>query len=100
MSIKKKQEEKDTEYPIIYTYIYEREGQDIKRLSRAYKNVRPKKHATAPKKKVIVRIQIVDGVPKPIYKDSTTQKAIKEIVPKKKASMKKTEVKGKGSPKK
>lgn len=68
----KKTINKATEYPVIYSYIYERESQDIKRLAGKFKATRKTAKKTATKSnsaKVITGFKIEDGKAIPIYSD-------------------------------
>lgn len=64
---------KAVDYPIIYSYIYEREREDIKRLAGQFKNTR--KTATKPIPRRIVGFKIEDGKAIPIYSEKVTVSA-------------------------
>lgn len=75
ISINKKtatREKKTTsrEYPVIYSYIYEREAEDIKRLYDSFKKNRPKRRKVIIGK-VITGFNIVNGKPVPIFREIT-----------------------------
>jgi uncharacterized protein YydD (DUF2326 family) len=63
-----KDKNKAIEYPVIYSYIYEREKEDIERLAKKFK-VKVRKSKKLPEGKVIVGYLVEDGEAKPIYKD-------------------------------
>ena len=62
---------KATEYPVIYSYIYERESQDIRRLAGKFTTPKraTKKTATPSTAKVIIGFKIEDGKAIPLYSD-------------------------------
>jgi len=63
---------KATEYPVIYSYIYERESQDIKRLAGKFKSTKKTRKKTATKSnsaRAITGFKIEDGKAIPIYSD-------------------------------
>lgn len=62
---------KALEYPVIYSYIYERESEDIKRLARKFKGFRKNKAEASPKK-VIIGYKIEGEKAIPIYKEPTS----------------------------
>jgi hypothetical protein len=75
ISINKGVEVKSIEYPVIYSYIYERESQDIKRLAEKFKNTRVKKVKETPVERTIVGFtQNENGVIIPIYAKAKTEK--------------------------
>ena len=68
--IEKKKQKKSTdarEYPAIYSYIYEREIEDIKRLSSKIKKKRQRKKDNTVK--TVLGFKIIDGKATPIYSD-------------------------------
>ena len=76
-------EVKSIEYPVIYSYIYERESQDIKRLAGKFKNARVKKTSNAVVVKTITSFKLdKDGKIIPIYESSkpTVKKVVKAAV--------------------
>jgi hypothetical protein len=61
-------EVKSIEYPVIYSYIYERESQDIKRLAGKFKNTRLKKTRNVVAVKTITSfLRNAEGKIIPIY---------------------------------
>jgi hypothetical protein len=61
---------KSSEYPVIYSYIYERESQDIKRLAGKFKNTRIKKAKDIVEVKTITSFKVdKDGKIIPVYQD-------------------------------
>ncbi len=81
----KKNDEKISEYPIIYSYIYERETEDIKRLSAKFKNARARKASVNITPNIIIGYQMVEGKVVPIFekKEFPKTKSTKKSVPKK-----------------
>ncbi len=59
---------KSVKYPVIYSYIYEREKEDIIRLSSKFKRVK-KSIVNDKTNKIVTGFEIVDGIAKPIYAD-------------------------------
>jgi len=89
MSSTKNIEVKSTEYPIMYSYIYEREPQDIKRLYEKFKDILPQKKIVI-KSRVITGYKIENGIPVPVYKNikpkaAPKKAALKKVAPKKAA---------------
>lgn len=69
--IKKNKNESAKEYPIIYTYIYEREVEDIKRLHDSIKkseHLKEIKEAHVDATKVIIKLDFTGTSLVPIYK--------------------------------
>lgn len=61
-------EVKSKEYPVIYTYIYERESEDIKRLAEKFKKMKPAKSSEKTEPKKIVSFDTDDsGKIVPVY---------------------------------
>lgn len=79
---KKKEIERRTgrvaEYPVIYSYIYERESEDIKRLAGKFKRSRIRSKPT--QSKVIEGFEIVNGEARPIYVNKERVAELKEAV--------------------
>mgnify|MGYP006176897253 CR=1 FL=1 len=99
----KKTINKATEYPVIYSYIYERESQDIRRLAGKFKGVKKTAKKTSTKSnstKVIIGFNIEDGKAIPIYSDKPAvdklnvriQKGSKVIVAKDGVVKRKTQI--------
>ncbi len=66
---------KAVEYPVIYSYIYEREKEDIIRLAGKFKGVRKSSRRATVEPKLITGFKIENGVGVPVYaKESGTVK--------------------------
>lgn len=63
---------KSVKYPVIYSYIYEREREDIIRLSSKFKRVK-KSAVNNNSNKVVTGFEIKNGVAKPIYADKLSR---------------------------
>jgi hypothetical protein len=72
----KKNINKAVEYPQIYTYIYERESEDISRLAKSYKSSKKTNSETTTPKK-ITGFKIVNEKAIPVYSDLVVEKVIK-----------------------
>jgi len=66
-----------SEYPIIYSYIYEREAQDIKRLSENFKSFKGKSGVPETGKRAITSYRIEEGKVVPVYDDEIKPSTIK-----------------------
>jgi len=64
----RRRENKAIEYPVIYSYIYEREKEDILRLAEKFKNARKRKSEGIDKNRIIVGFKIENAKAVPIYK--------------------------------
>ena len=73
---------KATEYPIIYSYIYERESQDIRRLAGKFKGTK-KTTTKSISAKGIIGFKIEDGKAIPIYSDKPTGNVLNTVNQKK-----------------
>jgi uncharacterized protein (DUF1800 family) len=60
-------------YPVIYSYIYERETEDIKRLAKSFKTP-PSINPDTPKNKAIVGFKIENGAAIAVYAKSNKAK--------------------------
>lgn len=78
---------KSTDYPVIYSYIYERETNDILRLSDNFKNVRIKQKKTFQASKAILGFKVENGKVIPIYEDTENTS---KVVAKRISSQRKT----------
>ncbi|MCW2259615.1 MULTISPECIES: hypothetical protein [Sphingobacterium] len=58
-----------SEYPVIYSYIYEREIDDIKRLADQIKTIKSKIKALPTNNKTIIRYTVEDGKVVPVYEE-------------------------------
>lgn len=63
----RRKENKAIEYPVIYSYIYEREKEDILRLAGKFKNARKRKSEEIDENRIIVGFKVEDGKAIPIY---------------------------------
>jgi len=71
---------KAIDYPVIYSYIYEREREDINRLAGKFKNTRKTKSKTT-SNRVIIGFKVENGKAVPIYSDKSlgfTEKVAKK----------------------
>ncbi|WP_333862809.1 hypothetical protein [Sphingobacterium sp.] len=58
-----------SEYPVIYSYIYEREVDDINRLANKINTIKNRKKSTPPISKIIIGYKVENGKVVPIYQD-------------------------------
>lgn len=63
----RRRENKAIEYPVIYSYIYEREKEDILRLAEGFKNARRRKDEKIDENRIIIGYKIENGKAVPIY---------------------------------
>lgn len=69
---KKKGIENDlSEYPVIYSYIYERESEDIKRLSEKFKSLKAKPSVSENTPRTIISYKIENGKAVAVYDEET-----------------------------
>jgi len=68
---KKGLENELSEYPVIYSYIYERESEDIKRLSEKFKSVKFRPDNPETSQRTITSYRIENGKAVPVYDDGT-----------------------------
>ncbi|PTB97627.1 hypothetical protein C9994_01975 [Marivirga lumbricoides] len=73
----KRGENKAIEYPVIYSYIYEREKEDILRLAEKFKNTRRRKDEKIDENRIIVGYKIESGKAVPIYE---SRKELQKVV--------------------
>ncbi|GEM_PF-1412857 len=66
----KKEINKSIEYPIIYSYIYERESEDIKRLARKFATTKKTPHEKTGATSAIRGFRIENGEAIPIYSEA------------------------------
>ena len=91
---------KNIEYPIIYSYIYEREAEDINRLADKFKGKRVRKISKEKIHRTITGYKIVRGKAVPIYKDDLEKAASEAAKKVSKSAVKKTTKRSRKSTKK
>lgn len=69
---------KSSEYPIIYSYIYEREAEDIRRLYNEHKRNLPKRKKVTIETKTIMGFKIENGTAVAIYKEESAKVIVKK----------------------
>ena len=73
-----RRENKAIEYPVIYSYIYEREKEDILRLAEKFKNSRKRKSEEVEDNRIIIGYKIEGGKAVPIYE---SRKERERVIP-------------------
>lgn len=73
----RRRENKAIEYPVIYSYIYEREREDILRLAERFKNTRRRKDEKIEENRIIIGYKIENGKAVPIYE---SRKEVQKLV--------------------
>lgn len=71
---RKGQENELSEYPVIYSYIYERESEDIKRLSEKFKSIKSKRNTLDTTERTITAYRIENGKAVPVYAETKSNK--------------------------
>lgn len=97
---KEKLQAKNIEYPIIYSYIYEREAEDINRLADKFRGKKIKKIPQERINRTITGYRIEGGKAVPIYKEHTVKMASAAANRVIKSSVKGSTARSRKSPKK
>lgn len=71
---------KSIEYPVIYSYIYERESEDIKRLSDKFKNTKIRKPATIEVKTITSFRRDDNGRILPVYESVKPKQEVRRKI--------------------